>query len=147
MKRYNVMDMLQNEAYILMFSFICWIYTATIGMQNGEINMDGCVWGHSFIMFYINGIAGSLACILTFRVINYENRYLQEIGASTLTILGTHGYINKFSSIVAVVVMGVSPSNIPLWCIILFSVFALFIGVWIQRLFTKYCPTMIGKNK
>lgn len=146
MKKYNVMELLQNKGLILILAISCWIYTALIGTLNGEINMDGCVWGQSLIMFYINGIIGSLACIFTFHVLNYENRYLQEIGASTLTILGTHGYINKFSTIAAVLVMGCSPSNIPLWYIVTFSILALFFGVWVERLLTRYCPTMIGKS-
>lgn len=145
LKKYNVLEYIDKKSLILFLSFCCWLYTDLIGLRNGYISVDGCVWGNSLGMFYINGFIGSLACIFMFRAVNVENKYLQEIGSSTLTILGTHGYIDKLSTIAAVLIMGVSPSNIPMWYILAFSIFALFFGVWIERFLTKYCPMTIGK--
>lgn len=131
---------------MLYLSVVCFAYTAIIGVRNGNISIDGCAVGNNIILFYINGVIGSLACIYFFRFVDFENKYLQKIGSSTLTILGTHGYVNKAAAVVGVLLLGVSPSEIPLWYIIGASVIALFFGVWVEKLLSRYCPKMIGKS-
>lgn len=144
--KYKLLDWPKGGLVMLLLSIAFFVYTAIIGTCNGYISIDGCIAGNNILLFYINGIIGSLACIYFFRYINFENKYLQKIGSSTLTILGTHGYVNKAATVVGVLLLGVSPSEIPLWYIIGASVIALFFGVWVEELLFRYWPKMIGKS-
>lgn len=146
-KRYKFLDRVTSRMGMLSLSAVCFAYVAIIGVRNGYISIDGCTVGNNIILFYINGTIGSLACIYFFRFADFENKYLQKIGSSTLTILGSHGYVNKAATIVGVLLLGVSPSEIPLWYIIGASFIALFFGVWVEKLLSRYCPKMIGKTK
>lgn len=146
LKRYNILEWPKKRWEMLLISGLCWVYTAIWGVRNGNINIDGCVIGNHVILFYLNGIIGSLACIYLFRFVNFESRHLQSIGAGTLTILGTHGYINKLMTIIAILWLGVAPSEIPIWYIILSSFIALYFGILVEKLLTKYYPSMIGKS-
>lgn len=146
-KKYRLLDWVKNRWGMLGISALCWLYTASIGVRNGFINIDGSVMGHNVLFFYLNGLIGSLACIYFFKFINIENNYLQKIGAGSLTILGTHGYINKLATVIGVLILGVAPSEIPLWYIVLSSIIALFFGVYVEKSLFKYCPAMIGKFK
>lgn len=146
MKKYRFLAWPKARWAMLSLSIACFAYTAVFGVRNGNINIDGCIVGEDILLFYINGIIGSLACIYFFRFADFENKYLQQIGACTLTILGTHGYINKAATIVGVLLLGVSPSEIPIWYIIVSSILAILLGVWVEKLLSRYCPKMIGKS-
>ncbi len=144
LKQRRYLEFVTNNWIILLLAFVCWLYTAIIGFQNGRIDIDACITGNNMLFFYINGIIGSTACIFTFKLFKRRNPYLQEVVSSTLTILGTHQYINKFMTFLAVIFMGVAPSKIPIWYIVLFSVLALIIGVITHRVLSRFCPKMIG---
>lgn len=124
---------------------VCWSYLVLYGLKNGEINLDGTLWGNNVMLFYMNGILGSIACISTFKAFELKNVWVSKVGASTLSILGTHSYLNKVGTVAAVLMFNVSSSAIPLWYIIMLSFMALAFGVLVDKLLTKYIPWSVGK--
>lgn len=115
-------------------------------MKNGGVGIDGADWGSNVVWFYLNAIIGSLGVIYLSKSLPKNLSLLSKIGASTLTILGTHGYFNKVGTVVGVLAFGVAPSEIPMWYIISLTCLAVVSGIYIDRLLTNYCPTMIGKQ-
>lgn len=146
MKKYYVLGMLKNKVLVLMLAIICWVYTATIGMKNGYISVDGCVWGDSLIMFYINGVIGSMACILTFMLVNKEYKFIKQVGMSTLTILATHPYVGIPTKVLTILFLGSFTQYTGTWHAILWSIIPLAFGVIVDKWLTKYCPIVIGKQ-
>lgn len=146
-KKYGLLDRITKKWQILLVAILFWIYTAVLGVRNGRISIDGCMLGKSILLFYFNGIIGSLACVLSFRLISIQNNFFQTVGSSTLTILGTHGYIDKLMVIIGVLLWGGGRSDIPLWFIVLFSIIALLFGVYVNKFLVTHCPMMVGKPR
>lgn len=145
LKKYKVLEMTHNHFLILLFSIVCWIYTATIGMQNGYVSVDGCVWGNSLPMFYVNGIVGSLACIFTCMMVNKEFKFIKQVGMSTMTILATHPYVGIPAKVISALFLGNYMEHIGNYYALLWSFISLAFGVVVDKYLTRYCPKMIGK--
>ena len=107
--------------------------------------MDGCDYGHSIVMFYVNAVVGSLACIAVFMLLDIRFRYLGTIGASTITILGTHTYFGKIGYVIGVMLLSISPRNPPVWFPFLLSFIAIPVGGVIHGWLSKKYPFLLGK--
>lgn len=143
-RRYNMVEHITSRKILVCLASICWAYTTMIGVRNGKVDIDGCVTGHCLLLFYTNGVIGSLACIYTAKLITKEIPFLLNVGSSTLAILGTHGYIGTLAKVFAVIFMGMSAQNMSNWYVILIAVIALLFGVKAHKILRKYCPIMIG---
>lgn len=146
-KKYNWIELFSKRWKHLIVAVACWLYLAFYGLKNGEISLDGTLWGNNIILFYINAIVGSMACIYTFKAFELRNAWVSKVGASTLSILGTHSYLNKVGTVAAVLMFNVSPSAIPLWYIIMLSFMAMAFGVLVDKFLTRYLPWSLGKSK
>ena len=103
-------------------------YVLFLSVRNGKVDMDGCLYGDSLLMFYVNAIVGSLSCIAFFKLLSIKSLYLNRIGASTITILGTHTYFGKVGYVIGVLLLSISPSTPPVWFPFLLSVIAVPVG-------------------
>lgn len=127
------------------FALCSILYVLFVSVHNGRVDVDGCVYGDSLAMFYINALIGSLACIAVFRLLNIKSQYLGSIGVSTITILGTHAYFGRVGIVIGVLFLSIIPGNIQVWFSFLWSIIAICLGKRIhQWLFCKY-PALIGK--
>lgn len=146
MKRYSVFDLKMARNINWTLAIICLGFTWLCGMKNGRVGIDSASWGYNVYFFYLNALVGSLGLIFLSKALPENIWILSQIGASTLTILGTHNYFDKIGITLAILAFGGTRSDIPSWYIIVLSCIAVVIGVYIDGILTKYCPKMIGKQ-
>lgn len=145
-KRYSLLDYIKNPISFFLFLFTL-AYLYFIGMQNGIINIDGGEWGNSLIMFYVNGIIGSLGCIFLSKSINFNIPFISEGGRSTLSILGIHGFVGVVGKTFCVAILGYSPRAFPIMTSLIIGVIAMIIGIYVHRILFEYLPWSIGQEK
>ena len=144
LKKYSVCSFINKHvAWMSFLVSICYLWF--IGLKNGIINIDGGEWGNSFVMFYVNGVIGSIGCIALAKILPVTLSFISEIGRSTLTILGTHGFIGIVGKTFCVALLHYSPRDFPILASLLLSVIAVVFGVYVHRYLSKYFPLAIGQ--
>lgn len=146
-KKGKYINKCEKKLTLTICSVIAWLYLYFVGLHNGKIDIDGMQLGNNILAFYLNGLIGSFAVISTVKAIEVKSSFICEIGSSTLTILGTHTYFNKLGTLVVVVLLGISPSNIPVVYVIIISIVAVVFGVYINRFLLKNMPIFVGKKR
>lgn len=146
-RKYNVIEIVSNRwiSFLLCITGALWLLFC--GVKNGVVGMDGADYGGSFIMFYINAIVGSLTTIFFFKAIDLKWNWLSIIGASTLTILGTHGFVGTAFKTIGSMFFFQDTVCEPLWFEVFMACFAVFFGVYCQKLILRYRPEILGKRK
>lgn len=145
-KRFSLCRLIKNYSAWLLF-VLTLVYLWFVGMKNGIINIDGGEWGNSVIMLYINGVVGSICCIALSKMITIDIPFISEIGRSTLSILGTHGFIGIVGKTFCVALLHYSPRDFPIMASVFLSIIALIFGVYVHRFLSKYYPIAIGQIK
>lgn len=145
-KLMNTVSLRNNVVIKLLVLLCCLTCLYYFGLPNGSISIDECYFGNSFIFFYLNGIIGFYCCYLFASLFSSKFDYFQEIGQSTISILGTHLYFCIIGKSIAVV-FGYDASFFPLWVPALIASISCIAGVAIHRFFLKKCPAVIGRRK
>lgn len=143
-KKFKVLERLQGKFLCILISIIGLLYTYFIGLLNGRVNMDATSFGSSAIMFYINAIVASISLIMFAKTINIRSTIIGKIGASTITILGTHMAVIIVFKVLGSILFAYNPSSLPLWYALTTSVAALTIGYIIHVFLSKRFPAAIG---
>lgn len=144
-KHYSVVSIFNNKIIASAFFVFGALYLYYIGLYNGKINMDGCEWGNSVVLFYVNGVIGSLCCISLAKLLPQNIQVLSEVGSSTLTILGTHGLVGIVGKTFCVAVLHYSASDFPVLASILLSCIAVVFGIYTHKILLKHIPWAVGK--
>lgn len=144
-RRYHLLQHIGSGLSGGVLALLCIVYVLYVSVYNGCVSMDGCDYGHSIVMFYVNAVVGSLACIAVFMLLDIRFRYLGTIGASTITILGTHTYFGKIGYVIGVMLLSISPRNPPVWFPFLLSFIAIPVGGVIHGWLSKKYPFLLGK--
>ena len=145
-KKLYLIRYLEKKFISFLTCVTCASYLWFIGMKNGIINIDGGVWGECIIMFYLNGIIGTIFCISLAKLLPETMTYVAKIGRSTLTILGTHGMVGIVGKILVIGVLCIESNHFPFWITLLLSIFALIAGTYIHQLLLNYIPIAVGKT-
>lgn len=145
LKKSALLKYLGNIWVAIAIAIIMLVYLWFVGMLNGGVDIDGCTWGHNFWMFCINGLLGSVFCIAVAKSIRINIPFISEIGQSTLTILGIHGFIGILGKTFCVIVMHYDVASFPILASVIMSVIAVVLGVFVQRFLVKYIPWAVGK--
>lgn len=126
---------------------VAFVYLYFWGMKNGRVDIDYCVWGHSLILFFINGVVGSIGLMAFAKIMPGNLSFLSEVGRSTLSILGTHTFIGHVGKTLCVLLLGCSTEHFPIWASFTLSGIALVFGVYTQRFLSTHFPLGLGKKK
>lgn len=145
-KKYNLIECITGKWQSCLLALLGIVYLALIAMMNGKVSMDGMDFGNSIVMFYINAVIGSVTIIFMFKAIDVKWTWLSVVGASTLTILGTHGYISILGRVVGIKLLSIDFSCPPLWYALLLTFIGIGFGVICHKLLMKYIPAAIGKK-
>ncbi|MCI5980000.1 MAG: acyltransferase family protein [Muribaculaceae bacterium] len=132
---------------LLLYSIILFTYIAFVGEKNGTVDIDGCETGQNILLFYLNGIIGSLACIFLCKAIPVNFTLLSKIGSSTITILGIHGLIILIIKVLTTLSGIVDFRNFSIPAYFIIAIFACLICTYFHSLLLKYCPVVLGKIK
>lgn len=143
--RQDILRLVGRNLVGLVFTLAGISYILFVSVHNGYVSMDGCLYGDSLLMFYVNAIVGSLSCIAFFKLLSIKSLYLNRIGASTITILGTHTYFGKVGYVIGVLLLSISPSTPPVWFPFLLSVIAVPVGGGIHSWLSRKYPFVLGK--
>lgn len=144
-KKFDLFRFINRNWRGCLIACICVVYVVLVSEWNGSVSVDGCVYGDSLLMFFVNSLIGSVACIAVFKILNIRCSYLSKIGGSTITILGTHFYIRIAGYVAGVLLLSISPSSPPLWYPFLLSFIAIPVGVVVHSWLLKKCPNLLGK--
>lgn len=144
-KRFSFIEKTSNRWHSALLFFIGIVYMFAIGMKNGNISMDGANYGNSPFMFYINGIIGALTFIYLFKALNIHWNWLTIVGSSTLTMLGTHGYIGIAGKTIGVVLLNIDVTNTPLWFVLPLTIIGIIWGVLCHKFIMNKIPWALGK--
>lgn len=90
-------------------------YLFFVGLLNGRIDMDGCSLGNNTILFYINGVIGSMGCIFMAKTIRCHLEWLAIIGRNSLFILATHPFIVYICKAIAAYMFNADLRVFPIW--------------------------------
>lgn len=145
-RRFDLIERVKGLWACLVVAAALWLYMGFIAPLNGNVSMNMAFTGRNAVMFYVNGILGSMALIFTCKLLPEKSSLLSRVGTCTLVILATHSYVIRLAKLIAVYVLRVTPGTMPLWYIILFSFFALAVGVYIDKFLTRYWPKAVGRG-
>jgi len=121
----------------------CYLYF--LGLRNGIVAMNGSMYGNNILLFYFNAFVGIFMCYLICSILPQNLNGLKQIGNSTMTILGTHTFVCVAMKTFFVYFFHVDLRHFPLICSFAIVVISLALGVFINRLFERKMPIVIGK--
>lgn len=146
-RRFDLIERVKGLWACMVVALVLWLYMVFVAPLNGNVSMNMAFTGRNAVMFYVNGIIGSLALIFTCRIPRREIRVLSVVGICTLTILATHGYVIRFAKLIAVYGLGTAPGSMPMWFIVVFSFVALACGVWIHKFLESHLAWSVGRSR
>lgn len=132
-----------NYSYLLI-ALVLLVLCVLITKVNGRVSMIGFSFGHSvfplnILLFYTNGIVGSLMIICISLVFKRENKIVTLTANSLISILGF---------------------QVPLMCVFhcfetggnylvsaMVSIFVIMICVILNQIIMKICPELLGKKR
>ena len=122
------------------------VYLWVFGIQNGRVDVDGCLYGDHFPMYVINAVVGSMGVIsLSLLVLRTDRlQFIQKVGRSSVTILGTHLYIVICAKLLMVNVFNCNLNDLPLVVNIITATVACVLGVYIHDFLSQKLPISIG---
>lgn len=120
-----------KKAICLVVAIIATLYLYYIGILNGKIDMNGGNPGNSIVMFYINAVIGSCACISIAKVLA-PSIILQRVGAASLTILALHPFVIYASKAFVSYCLHADMSNFPIWGSALIACISCAFVVWLK---------------
>lgn len=147
LSKFQILQNIKNSFINFTLALIGFAFLYFIGLKNGAVNYDGVLYGNNIYLFFINSIIGTFAVIFFSKVLPPNITILNKIGLCTLTILGTHRYFYIAGTTLGVLFFKVPAGEIPMWYIIILTVIASVMGIYIDIFLSKYCPKLIGKDK
>lgn len=145
LKKSGLIERLQNYISVTrIFPVVALFYLFFVGLKNGVVSIDACCYGNNIFLFYINGIIGSLMCIMSSLCIRRPISWLLSVGQSTLTILGLHGFF-VLAFKVLFVLMDLDVNNLPIFCSIIIGCVACACCTFIHKFLLRLCPIAVGK--
>lgn len=117
-------------------------YLLLWGGENGNINMDGGVYGHSILLFYINAMIG-ICFLISISLIcsRFTIKSVLFLGENTLVVLAFHGFIILCMKGVERFLLHISISPFVYLLIVLLAC------IPIAQIFNKYFPMFVGHKK
>ena len=124
---------------IFVFGLLCFLITRI----NGRVSMYGLSFGQAnfplnVILFYFNGIIGSLMIICVSLLIKYENRYITYTANALISILGFQEIIIKM--------IGYHGENYNYLISACVCVFVISGCLVLNQFFMTLCPVLLGKS-
>ena len=149
-KEQNLLKYLRKE---YLFLFFCITLCLNIILSNlingGAYSINGCVYGKSLILSYVNGIIGSTMIITIGLFLNkYKFKFIDTISAGAIAVVGLHGYILRNAH--KIIRRILFPHEIAAFSIIegvLISLAALLLLYYPILFFQRYFPLALGKRK
>jgi cytochrome bd-type quinol oxidase subunit 2 len=106
---------------------------------NGNLSINACQWGNSFILFVLSGIAGTLLLFLICQCIKIKSSIIMKISNGTIIILGFHHSLYLFFR------NRITSDNF--YFAVFFSMFILFLCYLLVILSAKFFPILLGGRK
>ena len=122
---------------------VCVAYFILVVPKNGFCTIDECIYGGSLVVFYLNGMTGSLMLLLAASFIN-SCRAIEYAGRNTLVVMGMHPFCSIPLKVVCVYLWGSDVLCSPYYLIVapvIITIGSLMLSVPINR----YCPAIVGK--
>ena len=113
----NKIEKLNSVAWILVF-IVCVVVVLVVGWLNGAPWMFNADYGKNILLFFVGGVAGTMAIfIISYQLRNLKPKVVDIIAKGTIIILGFHplfikmyvrfpsGFRNPFSDYLAALVI------------------------------------------
>lgn len=112
------------------------------GRENGNINMDGGIYGHSILLFYLNAMIG-ICFLISISLICSRSliKCILFLGENTLVVLAVHGLIILCIKGIERFLLHISISPFVYLLIVLLAC------IPIAQFFNKYFPVVVGRKK
>lgn len=135
-----------KRIYVAVIGIVLFVYLIVAGVQNGRVDIDGGLYGSNILLFYLNGIIGTVMCIMFAKAVKQDCKYVSICGQSTITILGTHLLFLKPLLVFMSLVLHFSTSNMPFLSSVAMTIIACIGGAILHSLLSTCCPFLIGKK-
>lgn len=144
-RKFCFLEFIRKRQWQFLLAFFLWIYMFFGGMKNIGIDIDGCKFGQSMLLFYLNGTIGTLACIFSFKAFKAcfaDFPLLARIGASTITILGIHPF---FCVVGRFLIVSCNPSAYVIPILTMAVAFAsCYVGLYVHSFLRNRFPLALG---
>jgi len=118
----------------------CAVYFIMVVPDNGFCTIDECIFGKSLVMFYLDGMIGSLMLLLIASYI-YSCKPLEYVGRNTLVILGMHPLCSIPIKVASVYIWGSDVLCSPYYLIIA-PVLIIMVTLVFIYLINRYLPAI-----
>lgn len=137
---YIVLSNIHIIVGVLIFAVLCFLLTTV----NGRVSMFSTSFGHAVfpfnvLLFYINGVIGSIMILLISFLFKTENKIISLTAGSLITILG-------FQEPLLDIIRYKEDEHIFLLTIFV-SIFITIVCVILHQAIMSYCPELLGKNR
>lgn len=140
-----------NFLLTIFIALSCLIIGWLLAMWNGRVDINDVIYGKNLLVFYINGIIGSLAVIYFTRLFHaYKNHFLLYLGANTIIILAYHIILTALVKNAYNFISPIKFSSTNVFSTtegVIISLVVLFLSAIPIYIITRYFPFMLGKQK
>lgn len=129
-----LMSWMRSFRILILVLLLSILYMSTLGMWNGKVDVDGCLFGTNIVLFYLGGIIGFFACFCAAELLLNKVRVFSEVGKVSMTILGTHAYFCIIGKFIAVILFHSDVNDFPLLASCAIACVSCAVAVWIKRM-------------
>jgi fucose 4-O-acetylase-like acetyltransferase len=130
---------------LALFFILLVVNFAAFQYNTEKVDMYRSIYGNP-LLFFVSGIAGSLACVLLFKTVPVF-KFLSYIGRHTIVLLATHIRMLTLIKLFAVLIFGITVFDFSELEKFLLAVAQIVLAIPIIWLVNKYAPVLDGKVK
>lgn len=119
------------------------VFYVISSLYNGLCGIDELLFGKNIVLYYLNAVAGTLAVILFFSMVEMPE-YVHSVGRNTLLILGMSAFPVLIYKMIQTFI--IHDSYIAHWYIYLpLSLACIVVIMPLRKFFNRYLPFALGK--
>ena len=119
------------------------VFYVISSLYNGLCGIDELLFGKNIVLYYLNAVAGTLAVILFFSMVEMPE-YVHSVGRNTLLILGMSAFPVFIYKMIQTFI--IHDSYIAHWYIYLpLSLACIVVIMPLRKFFNRYLPFALGK--
>ena len=130
--------------YKTWFLIILTAWVLLLSPLNGYISMMGLEYGRSLPAFYVNGVVGTVFCIVLSSTWKFPS-IIHEIGRNSIVVLGLHHIPLYFFRFVGISLMGEDMLYSP-WICVPASLLSVLACLGVARIIESKIPFVLGRN-
>lgn len=141
----SIVIQFDNKLFYMILLICIAFYMWNVALNNGTVDITSGIFGHSLIMFYINGLLGSYMVLLICGWFNKPIKIVQYVGANTIIVLGVHLITLRIAKFFMIYLSDIFINNDVMLHSFIISLFSFVFCYPFIILINRFAPWMLGR--